>query len=107
MDDLVKKYNNLCLFFVEKMADKNTVVKIFVKLVQLKLLVTPTYLITTSGPFVYKFREKISSSNMAFFATHDYESQMADWKKLAHGHDFSIVQKLRDTIIASLKKQID
>jgi hypothetical protein len=104
---ITKKFNDLIMFSMQRIFDQSKAIIIFTKLVQLKLAVTPDYLIKNLGPFVYAYKEHIDNKNIDFFINHDYKDQMEDWRRLAHGHAMSILNDFRESTTNSLRKQRD
>lgn len=106
--ELESRYKFLYMYVFTDLMEQSTAVKLLASCVKaISLVKGDKYIIETTGPFFYKFRneikETLETKNPEFFFNHDFKDQMADWIELTRGHGENIAIKIRSSLQKTMR----
>jgi hypothetical protein len=104
-DKLAIKFYNIANFMMLKYAsDAPFFIKIFLKILKLYQALNPHFCIKSSGPFFFKFREKIINEDPDWIKTCDFKSQKQDWEEMLNSSNMFIGKEI---ISGNIHKIVD
>lgn len=107
-DDIANKFYDLCSFIVDKYTvDCPTKIKVFIGILKTVQKFNTHYVIKTTGPFFWKFKDQIMEGDIEWIYDYDFERQMADWNEIIHKFPTMVsgkLEKIAESVRDHIKK---
>jgi hypothetical protein len=104
-DKLAIKFYNIANFMMTKYSSEAPFfIKMFLKILKIYQAINPHFCIKSSGPFFFKFREKIINEDPNWIDLCDFDSQKKDWEELLNTSNIFIGKEM---ISGNIHKIVD
>ena len=107
INDIVERYNSIINKSFTSFFEQNTAFLIFKAALHATTVVNNKWIIESTGPFFFKYRNEITEKNVDFFLKHDYKDQMEDWLSITGKYGEYIAKEFVKNIKNSIQRSVD